>query len=103
MNLDNFSLAQLRDLQENVKKQLKVREQKDLDEARAKIAQIAQSVGKSVKELVGDGKTVKATQTVAAKYRNPKDASQQWSGRGRQPKWVKEWVDSGKTLDQAKI
>lgn len=103
MNLDNLSVAQLRDLQENVKKQLKVREQKDLDEARAKVLRIAQSVGKSIKELVGDGKVVKATQTVAVKYRNPKDTSQQWSGRGRQPKWVKEWIDSGKTLDQAKV
>jgi len=102
MNLENLSIAELRALQDDIKKQLKVREQKDLDEARAKILQIAQSLGKSVKELVGDGARVK-TQTVAVKYRNPNDASQQWSGRGRQPKWVKDWVDSGKALDQAKV
>ncbi|QKY11983.1 H-NS family nucleoid-associated regulatory protein [Janthinobacterium lividum] len=102
MNLENLTIAELRALQDDIKKQLKVREQKDLDEARAKILQIAQSLGKSVKELVGDGVRVK-TQTVAVKYRNPNDVSQQWSGRGRQPKWVKDWVESGKSLDQAKV
>jgi DNA-binding protein H-NS len=33
------------------------------------------------------------------KYRNLDNNAQQWTGRGRQPKWVKEWLDSGKSLD----
>ncbi|MBW3512069.1 H-NS family nucleoid-associated regulatory protein [Janthinobacterium sp. NKUCC06_STL] len=102
MNLEKLTVAELLAVQDDVKKQLKIREQKDLDEARAKILQIAQSVGKSVKELVGDGIRAK-THKVAVKYRHPDNASQEWSGRGRQPKWVKEWIDSGRTLDQVKI
>ena len=57
--------------------------------------EIAQSVGVSVKELIDSGIRAK-TGTVAVQYRYPNDASQQWTGRGRQPKWVKKWIESGK-------
>jgi ParB/RepB/Spo0J family partition protein len=33
------------------------------------------------------------------RYRNPNSPSQAWTGRGKQPKWVSEWVQSGKSLD----
>ena len=36
---------------------------------------------------------------VAPKYRNPKDPSQTWAGRGRQPLWIGEAIKSGKKLD----
>lgn len=102
MDLTNFSVSDLRALQENIKQQLKKREQQELAEAREKILEIAQSVGVSVKELIGSGIRAK-TGTVAVQYRNPNDASQQWTGRGRQPKWVKEWIESGKSLDLVRV
>lgn len=102
MDLSNLSLGELRTLQEDIKKQMKKREQDDLVKAREQILAIAQSVGVSVKELVGAGLRQK-TGTVAVRYRNPNDASQQWTGRGRQPKWVKEWTDSGKAMDLLRV
>ena len=102
MDISKLSLAELRQLQEDIKKQMKKREQDDLSKAREQILAIAQSVGVSVKELVGTGIRAKPG-TVAVRYRNPNDASQQWTGRGRQPKWVKEWTDSGKTMDALKV
>jgi DNA-binding protein H-NS len=39
------------------------------------------------------------TGTVAPKYRNPKEPSQTWAGRGRQPLWIGEAIKSGKKLD----
>jgi DNA-binding protein H-NS len=102
MDLSNLSLAELRAMQEDIKKQMKKREQDDLVKAREQILAIAQSVGVSVKDLVGAGIRAK-TGTVAVRFRNPADASQQWTGRGRQPKWVKEWADSGKSMDLLKV
>lgn len=32
------------------------------------------------------------------RYRNPDDYALAWTGRGRQPKWVRDWIDSGKSL-----
>jgi DNA-binding protein H-NS len=37
--------------------------------------------------------------SVAPKYRNPKDPSQTWAGRGLQPHWVRDALKSGKKLD----
>ena len=39
---------------------------------------------------------------VAPKYRNPSDANQTWTGRGRTPVWVQALKDAG-TLDSARI
>jgi DNA-binding protein H-NS len=41
-------------------------------------------------------KTGKKRTKVAAKYRNPSDHSQTWSGRGRQPRWFKAALKKGK-------
>ena len=102
MDLSSLSLSELRTLHDDIKKQMKKREHDDLSKAREQILAIAQSVGVSVKDLVGTGIRAK-TGTVAVRYRNPDDASQQWTGRGRQPKWVKEWTDSGKSRDLLKV
>lgn len=34
--------------------------------------------------------------TVAAKYRNPDDAEQTWSGRGKRPRWFNDALKAGK-------
>ena len=39
--------------------------------------------------------------TIPAKYRD--DAGNSWSGRGSQPRWLRDALASGKTIDQMKI
>ena len=106
MNLSGLSSADLRALQEQVKQELKKREQQDLVKAREQIMAIAQSVGVPLKELMGGQARAPKTAAVvkvAVRYRHPADASLQWTGRGRQPKWVKDWVAGGKTMDALKV
>lgn len=43
------------------------------------------------------GKAKKAgTGHVAMKYRDPKNPSNEWSGRGRSPNWMQTYLDAGK-------
>lgn len=102
MDLSSLPTAELRTLQESIKQELKKREQQEVDKARTQILAIAQSVGVPLKELMAGGVRAK-TGTVAVQYRNPNDAAQQWTGRGRQPKWIKEWVEAGKSLDLVRV
>jgi DNA-binding protein H-NS len=102
MELSNLSLVELRNLQDKIKQELKKREHHDMVKAREQILAIAQSVGIPLKELIATNVRAK-TGTVAVRYRHPDDASQQWTGRGRQPKWVKEWVESGKSIDLLRV
>ena len=40
---------------------------------------------------------------VKPKFRNPKNPSETWSGRGKQPRWVVELLAAGKQLDDFRI
>ena len=41
--------------------------------------------------------------SVAPKYRDPKDSENTWTGRGRKPKWVEAFLNSGGQLEQIAI
>ena len=102
MELSNLSIAELRSLQDSIKMELKSREQGEISKAREQILAIAKSVGVSVSELVGGSVRAKSG-PVAMQYLNPNDQSQQWTGRGRQPKWGKAWIEAGKSLDAVRV
>jgi DNA-binding protein H-NS len=40
---------------------------------------------------------------VYPKFRNPDPPHQTWSGRGHQPRWVRELLAAGKTIDDLRI
>ncbi|CAN7206986.1 H-NS histone family protein [Massilia sp. LjRoot122] len=109
MDLSNMSVGDLRNLQEQIKQEMKKREVQEVQKAREQILAIAQSVGVPLKDLLatggrgaGKGSSTKGN-TVAVRFRHPDNESQQWTGRGRQPKWVKEWVEGGKSLDKLRV
>ena len=102
MDLSNMSVGDLRNLQDQIKQEMKKREHQEMAVAREQIQAIAQRVGVPLKELIGGAIRAK-TGTVAVRYRHPDNAAQQWTGRGRQPKWVKEWVDGGKSIDKLRV
>lgn len=103
MDLSNMPVGELRKLQEQIKQQIKKREQQDLSQAREQILAIAQSVGIPLKDLVGGSAVRAKTGRVAVRYRHPEDGEQQWTGRGRQPKWVKDWLANGKSIDLLRV
>ncbi|MGH8854858.1 MAG: H-NS family nucleoid-associated regulatory protein [Telluria sp.] len=105
MDLTNMSVGDMRNLQEQIKLEMKKREAQEVQKAREQILAIAQSVGVPIKELLATGGRSSSTKgnTVAVRYRHPDNAQQQWTGRGRQPKWVKEWVEAGKSLDKLRV
>jgi ParB/RepB/Spo0J family partition protein len=43
------------------------------------------------------------TPSPAVRYRNPQDPGQAWTGRGRQPKWVSDWIGAGKSLETLQV
>ncbi|MGJ4941605.1 H-NS family nucleoid-associated regulatory protein [Bradyrhizobium sp. HKCCYLS1011] len=40
---------------------------------------------------------------VLPKYRNPKNPAETWAGRGKQPRWLRAELRSGKKLDDFRI
>lgn len=102
MNVSTLTLVELRNLQEKVQQEISQREHQDLSQAREQIMAIAQQAGIPLKQLILDGLHPR-TGKVAVRYRNPHNAAEQWTGRGRQPLWVKSWVESGKSIDLLRV
>jgi DNA-binding protein H-NS len=103
MNVEQLSSQELRELQNKIEQQLKQRRRTEREAAIEQIYSIAHGLGMTLNDLIGKGGLKPAKAKVAMQYRNPSDSSQEWTGRGRQPKWVKEALKAGKTLDALRV
>jgi DNA-binding protein H-NS len=101
MDLSHLNIGQLRELSEQVEKQLVRAVKREREEAVEQIMGIAHSMGMPIHALlekIGPIKARKSTKPTTA-YRHPDNPSLEWSGRGPRPRWVKEAVESGKNLE----
>jgi DNA-binding protein H-NS len=89
VNLEKMALKDLLEHELKVKKAISAARDRERSDIKDKIAAMASGAGFSVTELFGAGGRVSTKgRTVAAKYANPDDQSQTWTGRGRKPNWV---------------
>jgi DNA-binding protein H-NS len=84
--LERMSLKELTTLHARVQAAIDEKRVTARHQMRAKMERMARASGFSVVELFG-GRTGRG-RTVAPKYRNPKNPSQTWTGRGRRPNWL---------------
>jgi DNA-binding protein H-NS len=103
MELSNLSLAELKNLLQALPDEIKRREKDEKAKARKDLEAFAAERGFSLDELLGNAKEKKERSPVAAKYRHPQNADLQWTGRGRQPKWIVEFITAGGALEQLSI
>lgn len=105
MNISNLSVAELKDLLNQIPKEIQRRQKDEKAKLLKEIELLAAERGFALDEVIADigsskngGK--KAGGTVAIKYRHPQHSDLAWTGRGRQPKWVAEFLAQGGTLEQ---
>ncbi|WP_299842663.1 H-NS histone family protein [uncultured Jannaschia sp.] len=105
IDLDSLSLDELKALQKDVNKAVEEYDERRKKEARAEVEAKARELGFTLAELVdGSGKAGKKGKAPQpAKYRHPENASLTWSGRGRQPGWIKDALANGTSLDELLI
>ena len=60
----------------------------------AEIAQLTAKGGRGVKRVTSER---------AARYRNPDNPEQTWSGRGRRPRWIHEAEAAGRSLQEMRV
>jgi DNA-binding protein H-NS len=95
IDLNNLSLKELKDLQAQVAKAISSFEDRKKKLALAELEDKARELGFSLAELTGAVVTRKRSPAMA-KYANPADASDTWSGRGRKPRWFDAALKAGK-------
>jgi len=85
-DLDKMSYAELTEMEAQIER-LKVEKQSaERVAVRQRLTEEAKKHGFDINELFG--RRGKGKGTVAAKYRDPKNTANTWTGRGRMPRWM---------------
>lgn len=100
IDLSSLSEKELAELLTSVPNELNRRKQAKKREVLHRVRELAKENGFTLEDL-----TASATPSapVAAKYRHPEDPSKTWTGRGRQPVWVREHLEAGNSLESLAI
>lgn len=104
--LEDLTVEELEAVIADAKKHIAHHEAKSIHNAYLEVVQIASRQGMSIEELVTvgrrmDGKSKPAStgKKVEAKYHNPENNAQTWTGRGRTPLWISEKIAAGANLN----
>jgi DNA-binding protein H-NS len=101
--VEKMTLKQIGDLEARLAAAKAKAEDDAKAELKTKIDAMLAGSGFTIGDLypkVGRGKGRSAS---AAKYRNPDDASQTWTGRGRKPNWLVARLKKGQKLESFAI
>ncbi|MBB5877132.1 MULTISPECIES: H-NS histone family protein [unclassified Xanthomonas] len=114
IDLSGLSAKQLGALIKTAKKQQSiVAKRPPIAKVRTQLTRLAKSHGYSIEEVFGGAapaargrkagkpgpKPGRKLGKVPPKYRNPANAAETWTGRGKQPRWLADLVAKGKKVD----
>ena len=98
--LDKMSYAELLKLEERIQTAIAAKRVEDAASTKEALRAMAEKAGYSLNDLFGKRGGRKGSGEV--KFRNPKDTSQTWTGRGRKPNWLVDAVKKGAKIDAFK-
>ncbi|MEP4198952.1 MAG: H-NS histone family protein [Aliishimia sp.] len=112
-DMKNMSKKQLDKLLKEVQKALKALETKEKREAKKAAEKAVAKFGFKLSDLTGGTaasaaekpakrKTAKKSPSVA-KYANPEDSAQTWTGKGRQPNWYRAQIENGTSPESMEV
>lgn len=102
-NVDKMTLKDLIELDLKVQKAIGAAKERERAELKHKIAALAEDSGFSVNELFGGRGAGKTKSGGVAKYKNPDNHSETWTGRGRKPNWLIAKLAKGSKMSDFEI
>jgi DNA-binding protein H-NS len=97
-DLEKMSLRELQEMELKIKKARAGVEDRSRAELRKKIEDMVAAAGFKMSDIFG-GRGGKG-RTVAAKYVNPDNPAETWTGRGRKPRWLTAKLKEGGKMDK---
>lgn len=101
--LGSMSYAQLLELRTRIDAALVAAKTAEKKELRARMEAIAAKAGLTLADILntksGVGSRKLKGSKIAVKYRNTKDTSQTWTGRGRKPNWLAAALKKGQKIE----
>jgi DNA-binding protein H-NS len=96
MALKSMSVEKLRDLRGKVDAAISEKIAARRGELEAQLSELSRHDPTGTR---GKARGRRPMGSIPPKYRNPKDPSQTWAGRGLQPLWLRDALKAGKKLD----
>ena len=97
-DLNNLDTDGLKSLIIEAQASLEAKQKAKRKDVIAQIRELAASANLIVE--ISDGEKIKKSSSVEAKYRNPSNALDTWTGRGLAPKWMKALLDAGHAKEE---
>jgi DNA-binding protein H-NS len=97
-DLDRMTFKELTELETKVRKAKAGAQERGRSELRQKLEGMAAAAGFKIGDLFG-GRGGKGRK-VAAKYANPDNSSETWTGRGRKPRWLSAKLKDGDRIEK---
>jgi DNA-binding protein H-NS len=97
-DLDRMSLRELQEFELKVQKARASAQERNRADLRKKIETMVADAGFKLSDIFS-GRGGKG-RTVAAKYANPDDPSETWTGRGRKPRWLTAKIGEGAKIEK---
>jgi DNA-binding protein H-NS len=102
-DLSQLSVAELEHVISQAKSLVETKQVDAIKEGYAQIEAIARGLGMSLEELIEAGRarggrkpsTTAVRKPVEARYRNPQNPSETWTGRGKPPRWLAAKITAG--------
>ena len=89
-DLEGMNVKDFRELLHRIDAHIVNRMKTEKQDLKAKMEALAAEVGLSLDDVFGGSRGKVSRAPVAAKYRNPDNHAETWSGRGRRPIWMAE-------------
>lgn len=104
VDLSKLSIEELQTLAQDIQTEIVSRREAERERVLQQMRELAGSLGMTLEEVVRAEKGQKSGPgSVPPKYRHPENPALTWTGRGKRPSWVTEWLNSGKALEDAAI
>lgn len=101
INLEELSVLELEELKASTEQNIVEKRKAVRKEALQAAKGAAAKYGFTLAELMGKAKPIgKTKRSSPPKYAHPENPSLTWTGRGRQPAWIKDGLAVGKSLDE---
>ncbi len=107
LNISAMSVSELQQLKADIDAEIGRRSEKiaAIDQVKRLAAEKGLKIEDLIAELGGSNKTKGKRELGPApvRYKNPANAGQTWSGRGKRPTWLADALSGGASLDSFKV
>jgi DNA-binding protein H-NS len=102
-DLNKMTFEELRALRADIEAALKSYERRKRTEAIAAARAEAEEHGYRLEDLIYEASSKDKRSKSSPRYQHPENAEVTWTGRGRRPDWIREGIESGKSIEDFKI